>query len=198
MHLRRHGESYSRHDVAENQRWPSTKLESRMGDEPPANYPLDDPTYSINGQDTQRLGDQGNDRVDSLEEESLLVAETDGLENISRIVLDDGDTGHLNGELKNDAQEDPSQVGGDSEDLSCASDQDLSRQLCTFVLTSTQPDRICASADTLASSSAYSACTKTSEVSPRACSRARLKRASSFRPLIMSHRGDCAQRIIRA
>lgn len=68
------------------------------------------------------MRDQGNDGVDGLEEESLLVAETDGLENIPCIVLNDGDTCHLNGELKNDTEEDPSQVRGDSEDLSCVSD----------------------------------------------------------------------------
>lgn len=122
VHLRRDGESDGRHNVADDHGGSTTQLEGEIESEPPGIFFACYPTYSINGQDTQCLRYQGNDRVDSLEEESLLVAETDGGENIPCIVLNDGDAGHLNGELENDAKEDPSQVGGDSEDLSCVSD----------------------------------------------------------------------------
>jgi hypothetical protein len=145
-------------------------------------------TYVVDSQDTRRLGDQGNDRVDGLEKEGLFVAETNGLENVRSIVLNDGDTSHLNRELKDDTEEHSPQVGRNSEDL----DADVSGGCDTLriLLTSTHPERIWDSAVTFASISAYSAWTKVSEVSPRACSRARTWSASSFRPLIMSHRGD--------
>lgn len=74
-------------------------------------------TYTIHSQDTQCLCDQGDDRVDGLEKESLFVAETDSGKDIGSVVLNDGYTGHLNGELEDDTQEYSAQVGRDAEDL---------------------------------------------------------------------------------
>jgi hypothetical protein len=126
-----------------------------------------------------------------LEEEGLLVGETNGGENVGSVVLNDGNTCHLDGELKDDTEEYSTQVGRNSEDLVVRVSVEGTRD--EIPLTSTHPDRTCDSAVTLASISAYSAWTKVSEVSPRAWSRARTWSASSFRPLIMSHRGDCGR-----
>lgn len=78
-------------------------------------------TYSVDSQDAQSLSNKGDHRVNGLEQESLFVTESDSSENVGRIVLNDGDTGHLDRELQNDTEENSSKVGWPSEDLFGAS-----------------------------------------------------------------------------
>jgi hypothetical protein len=57
-------------------------------------------TELVDEGDTASLSDEGKDGVDRLEEQSHLGLEANGGEDGGRVVLEDGDTGHLDGELE--------------------------------------------------------------------------------------------------
>jgi hypothetical protein len=71
----------------------------------------------VDEEDAADFSDNGEDGVGGLKEEGHLGFESDGFEDGGRVVLDDGDTGHLGRELENDTESDLSHVLRVGEDL---------------------------------------------------------------------------------
>lgn len=97
-HSRCNGETGASYEIRGDQRQTSTQLH-RTKSQLSLSRRLSVQAYSVDSQNAQGLGNKGDDRVDRLEQESLLIAESNSSENGGRIVLNDGYTSHLHREL---------------------------------------------------------------------------------------------------